>query len=257
MTKTWLLAQAQGAGWDYHLLPEFGEGRREQSGDPSRGSALLAEAEGRGVLLGAAEAPRVALPLAPTTALAKREVSGPWTVVPRFAQAKPPCHSAGEELLIAGAMAMAPKFDGSLLVRGRSRALWVAVSAGEVVGLQATLTPSLLQQLVPEGLAGEDHPALLTAAAETLARPERLSLLLGNLDASAEAGAWDRATRGAHIAGWLFGAELAATKSWWLGQNLIVISERPDGAVPIASAQGLTPYTLAWDAALRAGLQTL
>lgn len=143
-------------------------------------------------------------------------------------------------LLIAGALAHDPNWDGIVVVLRNNSAHWTHVSAAEAISTTATLTPQLAQTLNANG------PPDTETLCASLSRPETLATCLYR----AEPG---------QILGALLGAELAATRRWWLGQQIILVG---DSALADAYGAALTtqatPHTTTGtDTALRQGLSAL
>ena len=109
---------------------------------------------------------------------------------------------------VAGFADTHPNWDGVIVVPG-DPTHWVHVSAQEVVSFQSFLTFRLARAFG----AGDAMPDE-TRLGDAMARPERLAAFLrsselgGNRD---------------EVLGTLMGAELAAAKVFWLGQQVVVI----------------------------------
>lgn len=147
----------------------------------------------------------------------------------------------GEETVIAGLVASMPRWDGIVVIPG-NRHVWAHVSAGEVVSFQTFETGRLFGVLAT-GQPSEPE-AFDRAFEDVMARPERLAALL-----SVAAG--DGALWGALIA-----AELAATRPYWLGQDVIVTDDG-DSAEPLIlglTKVGVPVRTASGAAALLGGL---
>jgi 2-dehydro-3-deoxygalactonokinase len=144
-------------------------------------------------------------------------------------------------LRVAGALDARPSWDGVICLPMEDVTHWCQISADEVVSFQSALTPMLARTLNAADIA--DPQAL----ADTMSRPERLSL---HLRSAGLAGAT------AAIAGHLLGAELAAMRPYWLGQQVIVIAQNSlySGAL---TAQGVPVETLYPADAARDGLVAL
>jgi 2-dehydro-3-deoxygalactonokinase len=167
--------------------------------------------------------------------------------IPMLGQQNPPALSRGGETAIAGYLKGDPDFDGVILVLG-TETLWAQVSAREVVSFAAFLTPGLARALAAP--APQPGPAFDAALSETLSRPDRLAQHL--------AGA--RAARSGQEAAHLIGAEIAAAKPWWLGQQVAILGDAPEAYAAALAAQGVparsAPFTenflkgctLAWTA---------
>lgn len=257
MKQGWILAERAGAGWRIGVFGPEGRTRAESRAADLRD--LPRERAAALVICGSDEAAPRFLPCAPLP----ESVAGQPTdqgllrhVLPALAQAQPPDLSCGEELRLAGALAIAPRFDGAVCIRRGGRALWAHVSAGEVVSMQSHVTGELRETLAPgpaDPLAQEDQ--FLGAVSESLSRPERLSSRLASLPALRRLRGMDEAAVRAMVSGWLIGAELAAARPWWLGQPVLLITDAPDGAEAALKAQGSTPHLLDIDSAILAGLR--
>jgi len=132
-------------------------------------------------------------------------------------QAQPSARTRGSEVAIQGFLDAQSDYDGVLLVLA-DETCWAHISAQEVVSFQTFLTPALSRALrasIPDLNADFD-----TAVDATLSRPERLAQQLS----SAKAGETNLAL--AH----LLGAEIAAAKPYWLGQQIVILGDGDAGA---------------------------
>lgn len=129
-------------------------------------------------------------------------------------------------LAVAGFAVAQPGWDGVIALPG-DPGHWVHLSAGEVVSFQSFLTLRLAAALGAEGALPER-----AAIQDAMARPERLATLLR----SAELGG----NRDA-ILGHLLGAELAASRSYWLGRQVILLGAGAlaEGYADALEAQGV------------------
>ncbi len=144
-------------------------------------------------------------------------------------------------ILIAGALAAQPDWDGIIILPEPDVTHWVHVSAREIVSFQGAATGRLTAALGAGGTAFDEG-----ALGDTLSRPERLAV---QLNAAVLTGA------GEAVMGHLLGAELAAMRAYWLGQEVRIIGD----PAPYADAlllQGVTaeavPRAQAWQAGLMA-----
>lgn len=129
------------------------------------------------------------------TALAGR---GPLT------QTSPPDHlPALARLLTLGAVADDPNWDGIVLCVLADSAHWTHVSTSEAISTLGTVTPLLARTLAATGLLDQ------STMEATLSRPERLATGLYSAPKDALS----------H----LIGADLAAAKRWWLGQQVRIV----------------------------------
>lgn len=162
--------------------------------------------------------------------------------MPALTQDRPRGHlDPTARLRIAGTLAGRRNWDGVICLHMPSVTHWCQISADEVVSFQSALTPELAH-----ALKAADH-ADADALADTMSRPERLSL---HLRSAGLAGS------GAAVAGHLLGAELAAMRPYWLGQQVIVVAGNSLYAHALR-AQGVPTETVDPTDAARDGLIAL
>jgi 2-dehydro-3-deoxygalactonokinase len=158
-------------------------------------------------------------------------------VLPGLSQAGPHDVMRGEETQIAGFLSLNERWDGVICLPG-THTKWAQVSAGEVVSFQTCMTGELFALLSERSVLrhsvrgdGWDQDAFTDALSDTLSRPESLAVRLFRLRAEhLLAGTGPNRLR-AQLSGLLIGAELAAARPYWLGQQVAVI-----GASAISSA---------------------
>jgi 2-dehydro-3-deoxygalactonokinase len=211
------------------------------------------------------EAPYTAVPcrldaLATVRApVSDRELS--VTVVGGVKQERPADVMRGEETQIAGYLAKRPDFDGVLCLPG-THSKWAQISAGEIVSFRSAMTgelfgllskASVLRHAMGDGWNGE---AFADAASEAMSRPESLAARLFGIRAESLLHGLDGATARAQLSGLLVGAELAAMRPYWLGQEVVIIGEKTLNSVysEALAAQGLAPESASADEMTRAGL---
>lgn len=102
------------------------------------------------------------------------------------------------------------RWDGVVVLAGEST-VWLHVSAGEVISLHRAASVALARAMAP--ILPEPNAISETVDA-VMARPERLALMA----ASAHAG---------EVWGAAIGAELAASKPYWLGQEVVLLADGP------------------------------
>jgi len=187
----------------------------------------------------------VAAPYAstPCSALPSGVVRAPTTtpgltvhVIPGIKQDKPADVMRGEETQIAGFLALNPGWDGVLCLPG-THTKWAQVSAGEVVSFQTCMTGELFSVIGTQTVLrhsvstdGWDDRAFAQSLAEGFDRPERLTARLFSLRAEHLLHGQDAVAGRSRLSGLLIGAELAATRAYWLGSQIAVI-----GAGKVAS----------------------
>jgi 2-dehydro-3-deoxygalactonokinase len=198
----------------------------------------------------------VTVPVNPAEITPKANASG-LIIVPDLGQAQPKDHVQGLVPMLAGFVTLNPDWDGVLCCPGPITH-WVHISAREIVSFQSFASMEIAFALWSD-LSDQTHQwdetAFQSAMGETLSRPERLAGLLHAarlVETTAE-----------QITGALIGAELAAARAYWLGQQIAVIG--PDTATEFASAlygsaldaQGLPAMRVDEDRMAQAGLERL
>jgi 2-dehydro-3-deoxygalactonokinase len=149
--------------------------------------------------------------------------------------------SPRQRIQVAGVISGRANWDGVICLADGDVTHWVHVSAGEIISFQGAATGRLIT-----ALGGADGVCDTEALADTLSRPERLA---GQLHSATLAG------NAAVVTGHLVGAELAAMRPYWLGQEMVVVEDVPlyvaalqaQGAMVIATAPGA-----AWQDGMRA-----
>ncbi|MGR3711924.1 MAG: 2-dehydro-3-deoxygalactonokinase [Shimia sp.] len=187
-----------------------------------------------GARQGWVEAPYGAVPTAPLPA---RPVLVPETdrrlrvfVVPGLKQEQPADVMRGEETQVAGFLARNPNWDGVICLPG-THTKWVHVSADEVVSFRTFMTGEMFALMSGQSVlqhsvgAGWDAAAFEDGLGKTLSRPESLAAELFGIRASDLLHAMPSSAGRARLSGLLLGAELAASKPYWLGQNIAVVGE--------------------------------
>lgn len=179
------------------------------------------------------EAPYRTVPCAPLTG---GLVQAPTTtkgldvrVIPGIRQESPADVMRGEETQIAGFLALNPNWDGVLCLPG-THTKWVHVSAGEVVSFQTFMTGEMFAVLGANTVLrhsisadGWNARAFDEALGESLSRPERMAARLFSLRADSLLHGLDGTAARSRLSGTLIGAELAAARPYWLGQNVAVL----------------------------------
>jgi len=183
-------------------------------------------------------------------------------LVPGLRQVRPADVMRGEETQIAGALAALPGFDGVLCLPG-THSKWVHVSAGEVVSFQTCMTGELFallstQSVLRHGMAGDgwDEHSFINALSDAMSQPQRFSARLFSLRAEALIANLSPACARARLSGLLIGIELAATRPYWLGQQVVIVGAPKLAATYAAAlaAQGVIARTLPAAACTIAGL---
>ena len=153
-------------------------------------------------------------------------------------QSTPPDESGEAIIAVAGAIAPRPNWDGVVLVAG-VRSCWVHVSAGEAISLQSFVSGQIADTF---SVAPTEHSGFDEALNTVLSRPERLATLLARPDL----------TQGM-IWGGLIGAELAASRAYWLGQQVLITGEKAELYHTALKMQGVPAEWLDEYETLKAG----
>ncbi|SFB04885.1 2-dehydro-3-deoxygalactonokinase [Poseidonocella pacifica] len=150
-------------------------------------------------------------------------------VVPGLKQTSPADVMRGEETQIAGFLALHPGWDGVICLPG-THTKWAHLSAGEVVSFQTFMTGDLFAAISGHtvlrhsvGTEGREGTDFDDAVEEIMTRPERLASRLFGLRAQGLLEGLDPAAATAALSGMLLGAELAAARPYWLGQQIAIL----------------------------------
>ncbi len=152
-------------------------------------------------------------------------------IIGGVAQKSPSDVMRGEETQIAGFLALNPDFDGIVCLPG-THTKWVHISAGEIVSFQTFLTGELFALLSETSVLrhsvddGWDEDVFLETITDTISRPESLAARLFSIRATGLLANVPRGTARSQLSALLIGAELAAAKPYWLGQNVAVIGAK-------------------------------
>jgi 2-dehydro-3-deoxygalactonokinase len=192
-----------------------------------------------GARQGWVEAPYQTIPAKP---LGERAISVPRDdpriaafVIPGLKQLAPADVMRGEETQIAGFISTRPDWDGVMCLPG-THTKWAHVSAGEVVSFQTFMTGEMFSLLGKRSVLrhsvaseGWDETAFSGAVEDAMAKPERLAARLFGLRASDLLEARPKAEARSKLSGYLIGAELAAARPYWLGQQVAIIGSADTG----------------------------
>ncbi|WP_322893939.1 MULTISPECIES: 2-dehydro-3-deoxygalactonokinase [unclassified Yoonia] len=150
-------------------------------------------------------------------------------VIPGVKQMQPADVMRGEETQIAGFLAQNKGWDGVICLPG-THTKWVHVSADEIVSFQTFMTGELFAALASHSVLrhsiaaeGWDDAAFDQGLSDTYSRPEKIAGRLFSLRAEGLLHDLPCHAARARLSGLLIGAELAAAKPYWLGQQIAVI----------------------------------
>ncbi|WP_300438185.1 2-dehydro-3-deoxygalactonokinase [uncultured Mameliella sp.] len=200
-----------------------------------------------GARQGWAEAPYTAIPCEPPVQGIRPPVGDPRLsvrILPGVQQDRPADVMRGEETQIAGFLAQEPRFDGVLCLPG-THTKWVHISAREIVSFRTFMTGELFALLGQQSVLrhtmteeGWDAEVFASAVGDSLSRPAGLAASLFTLRADALLHGTGSAASRARLSGLLIGAELAAARPYWLGQEVVILGE---DALATAYATALEP----------------
>ncbi|SFR00969.1 2-dehydro-3-deoxygalactonokinase [Poseidonocella sedimentorum] len=183
-------------------------------------------------------------------------------VIPGVMQPEPPDVMRGEETQIAGFLAANEGWDGVVCLPG-THTKWAHLSAGEIVSFQTFMTGDLFAAIAGHTVLRHsvttdswDTEAFEEAVADAISRPEKLAARLFGLRAAGLLHGRDGASATAALSGYLIGAELAAARPYWLGQQVAVIGASKVAAHYAAALanQGVSANILSAQEAVLRGL---
>jgi 2-dehydro-3-deoxygalactonokinase len=185
------------------------------------------------------------------------------SIIPGLSQMQPADVMRGEETQIAGYLFDKPDFDGVLCLPG-THTKWAQISAGEVVSFRTFMsgelfslisTQSVLRHSIPAD--GWQEDAFASAVDDAISKPEAVASRLFSLRAESLLTDADPAAARARLSGLLIGMELAASRPYWLGQNIAIIGARAlsDLYAKALSAQGCRPVITDNDTLTLSGLK--
>ena len=213
---------------------------------------------------GWAEAPYAPAPCAPPAADQAVQVPGTdlnVRILPGVKQAKPADVMRGEETQIAGYLATYPDFDGVICLPG-THTKWVHVSAGEIVSFRTAMTGEMFSLLSERSVlrhsvgGGWDKDSFDAGVDQALSRPEALAASLFSLRAEGLLDGLNPDVARARLSGLLIGAELAAMRPYWLGQQVAMIGAEALSRAYIAAlaTQGVPTHMAGAEEMTLAGL---
>ena len=151
------------------------------------------------------------------------------SIVPGIMQKSPPDVMRGEETQIAGYLSKNPDFDGIICLPG-THTKWAHISANEIVSFKTFMTGEIFLSLSERSILKTsvqsndfDSTSFLEAFEDTYSNPALLSSKLFGLRAADLLENTSTKFLKSKLSGYLIGCELAGAKSYWLGQNIIMI----------------------------------
>ncbi|OIQ32567.1 MAG: hypothetical protein BM562_04705 [Alphaproteobacteria bacterium MedPE-SWcel] len=127
---------------------------------------------------------------------------------------------------IGGFLSLNKEWDGVICLPGHHATHWVQISAEEVVSFVSFATLPVVNALCPADRPRDalDEAALVETLHDVLSKPESLALRIAEAQTMRRAGVISDAVARGQIWGAALGAELAASRPYWLGQNLALIA---------------------------------
>ena len=150
-------------------------------------------------------------------------------IIPGIMQKSPPDVMRGEETQISGYLSKNPNFDGIICLPG-THTKWVHISAGEIVSFKTFMTGEIYQTLSKHSILKDsvksndfDFTAFLEAFEDIYSNPALISSKFFSLRAIDLLENTSTKFLKSKLSGYLIGSELAGAKSYWLGQNIVMI----------------------------------
>ncbi len=151
------------------------------------------------------------------------------SIVPGIMQTSPPDVMRGEETQIAGYLSKNPDFDGIICLPG-THTKWAHIIANEILSFKTFMTGEIFLSLSERSILKTsvqsndfDSTSFLEAFEDTYSNPALLSSKLFGLRAADLLENTSTKFLKSKLSGYLIGCELAGAKSYWLGQNIIMI----------------------------------
>ncbi len=150
-------------------------------------------------------------------------------LLPGVKQVEPADVMRGEETQIAGFLALNKGWDGVICLPG-THSKWALISADEIVSFQTFMTGELFGLLSQQSVLrhtvttdGWDESAFADGLSDAMSRPEKLAAKLFSIRAKNLVNGTAAEVARARLSGLLIGAELAAARPYWLGQQVAVV----------------------------------
>lgn len=194
------------------------------------------------------EAPYATTPCTPQSAMidVPNDTGLRVKIIGGVSQATPADVMRGEETQIAGFLHLNPNWDGVICLPG-THTKWVHVSAGEIVSFQTVMTGEMFSLLSTSSVLrhsigdGWDDAVFKDTLSDAMSRPEAMAARLFSIRAAGLLDGLSPNAARARLSGLLIGAEMAATKPYWLGQSVAIIGAQKlsDHYATALMAQGL------------------
>jgi 2-dehydro-3-deoxygalactonokinase len=172
-----------------------------------------------------AHAATPALPLPAAPADLNLHADGDTLRLGALTQAQPHTRLCAAVSKIQGFLQVNKDWDGVLCLPGFATTVWSLISANEVVSVLSFTTAPLVEALSPIAVSASiDSDALISPLQDVISKPETLGLRLAESRSLWAAGELNDAAVLSQTWGAALGAELAAARAYWLGQNLALIA---------------------------------
>ena len=144
-------------------------------------------------------------------------------------QTKPPDVMRGEETQIAGVLLENPGFAGVLCLPG-THTKWVEISNGVIARFQTFMTGELFNLLATQSVlrhsvegAGWDRSAFADSVKSMMSEPQDFAARLFSIRADTLISGTGHAVANSRLSGILLGAEFAAARRYWQGQEVTIV----------------------------------
>jgi 2-dehydro-3-deoxygalactonokinase len=177
-------------------------------------------------------------------------------VLPGIKQIEPsPDVMRGEETQIAGLLADDPGFEGTLCLPG-THTKWVRISGGEIVHFKTFMTGELFNLLATQSVlrhslsdAELDEAEFARVVQSMDSESNTFAERLFGIRAQGLVASLDPAMAKARLSGTLIGTELAAARTYWQDQTVLIVGNGPqaetyaDGLRALGQAPRMTDAT--------------
>ena len=137
----------------------------------------------------------------------------------------------GEETQIRGFLSVFSDFDGIICLPG-THTKWVHVSAGEVVSFRTFISGELFALMSNYSVLkysvnsdGWSDQEFKSAVSESISNPQKIFSDFFKLRADDLLNKVAKSVLRSKLSGYIIGAELAGTKPYWLGQNVVILAD--------------------------------
>ncbi len=191
------------------------------------------------VVSGMPDAVTHSLPYKPAQ-LCPRQIGGDQKThimsLPSLLQEQPFSLLAGGTMRCDAYLSLNKNWDGVIFLPGQPNQ-WVQASAEEIISFQSFSTEAIIENQWSASIPQIDGAQLTNALQDTLSRPETLASRLTELQSQYALKRISASQAYSRLWGVCLGAEFAAARPYWLGQNIAMITSNDHAA----------PYRMAFD----------